>query len=132
MRGGVATGRQRVELREELLRAIRAKAAAIDSSVLAGKLEAAKVPYGIVNDMAAVFEQPRAQRLLLEGCCDDRAVRGVRTLALGGDAVNLVQQTPPPHLNQHADAILNGMLAYDGTAVARLARAGVFGAETSI
>ena len=62
----------------------------------------------------------------------DRAVRGVRTLALGGDAVNLGQQTPPPHLNQHADAILNGMLAYDGTAVARLARAGVFGAETSI
>ena len=124
-------GRQRVELREELLHAIRAKAAAIDSAVLAGKLEAAKVHYGIVNDMATVSEQPGAQRLLLlEGCCDDRAVRGVRTLALGGDAVNLVQLTPP-HLNQHADAILNGMLASDGTAVARLARAGVFGAETS-
>ena len=49
-----ATGQQRVERRTELLDRIRAQAAKIESDELARRFEAAKVPYGFVNDMAAV------------------------------------------------------------------------------
>ena len=122
-----ATGQQRVERREELLSKIRARAATIDSPELASGLDGAKVPYGYVNDMAAVFEQAGAKRLLLTGERDGSQLRGVRTLALGGNASELANPAPPPHLHQHAECILNEFLGYEPTDVKRLAAAGAFG-----
>jgi crotonobetainyl-CoA:carnitine CoA-transferase CaiB-like acyl-CoA transferase len=119
-----ATGQQRVQRREELLDRIRAAAARLDSGVLAERLRQAKVPFGFVNDMAAVFAEPGAQRLMVEVETDGRTLRGVRSLAIGGDVVELAAPRPPPHLNEHAEEILEGLLGYDTQAIAALARAG--------
>lgn len=123
-----ATGQLRVQHREELLARIRQQAATMNSSDLAENLEKAHVPYGFVNDMAAVFAHHGAQRLLLHGRKrDGDDVTGVRTFAIGGDAVKLHTPAPPPHFNQHAPAILNDLLGYDRSAIARLTRSGAFG-----
>ena len=122
-----ATGQQRVEQREALLAAIRARAAALPSATLAARLAAAKVPFGFVNDMAAVFEQPGARELLIAGECDGRRLQGVRTLAIGGNAVSLHTPAPPPHFDQHRDAILREFLGWSGAEIERLEAAGAFG-----
>jgi len=122
-----ATGQQRVQGREALLGHIRARAAEFASADLAARLGTAKVPFGFVNDMAAVFREPGAQQLLLEGECDGRPLTGVRTLAIGGNAAALSTPQPPPHFNQHADAILGELLGHDAASVAALAAAGAFG-----
>ena len=125
-----ATGQQRVERREELLSKIRARAATMDSAELASELDSAKVPYGFVNDMAAVFEQAGAMRLLLTGERDGRQLRGVRTLALGGNASEWVDPAPPPHFHPHARSILDEFLGYEATDIERLSAAGAFGPAT--
>ncbi|MGR8918400.1 MAG: CaiB/BaiF CoA transferase family protein [Gammaproteobacteria bacterium] len=122
-----ANGQQRVKNRGELLERIRALAAGIDGDDLAARLEAAKVPFGFVNDMAAVFELPGAQRLLLEGEVDARPIKGVRTLAVAGDAARQVTPAPPPHFDQHRDLVLREVLDYDDDRAAALAAAGAFG-----
>ena len=121
-----AAGQQRVERRTELLKQIRLHAAKIASDELARRFEAAKVPYGFVNDMAAVFERPGARRLLLESECDGRLLRGVRTLALGGDAAVLSTPAPPPHFHQHAESVLRDFLGYEPEDIERLGAAGAF------
>lgn len=122
-----ATGQQRVEHRDALLATLRAHVATLDSADFAARLTAAKVPYGFVNDMAAVFEQPGARALLLEGESDGRPIAGVRTLAIGGNAVDLANPAPPPHFNAHAAAVLGDLLGYDEADLARVRRAGAFG-----
>jgi len=122
-----ATTQLRVARRDELLARIRARAAELTADELAIRLERAKVPYGFVNDMAAVFAQPAASRLILEGEREGRRLRGVRTLALGGDAVALNTPAPPPHLDQHRTDILHGFLGLDPAAVESLAARGAFG-----
>lgn len=122
-----ATGQHRVERRDQLLDKIRARAATVDSSQLARVLDKAKVPYGFVNDMAAVFEQAGAKRLLLTGERDGRTLRGVRTLTLGGDAGELADPAPPPHLHQHGESILNDFLGYAAADIERFRAAGAFG-----
>ena len=122
-----ATAQQRVARRDDLLRAIRARAAEFDGAELARRLEAAKVPYGFVNDMAAVFAQPGAQRLLLEAEQDGRRLRGVRSLAIGGDAAPRATPAAPPHFDQHREAILRDFLGLPPPEIARLTAAGAFG-----
>ncbi|MCB1746950.1 MAG: CoA transferase [Gammaproteobacteria bacterium] len=122
-----ATGQLRVRNRDRLLARIRDQAATLASADLAARLIAAKVPFGFVNDMAAVFEQAGARRLLLEAAQDGRPLRGVRTLAFGGDAVSTVTPTPPPHFDQHAETILGGLLGLDRDAIAARRAAGAFG-----
>lgn len=122
-----ATAQQRVARRDTLLAHIRARAAELSGAELAARLEAAKVPFGFVNDMAAVFAQPGAQRLLLHGELDGRPLRGVRTLAIGGDAARCVLPAPPPHFDQHRDALLSGFLGLAAADIARLAAGGAFG-----
>lgn len=121
------TGQQRVARRDQLLGSIRAKAASMSSQTVAKALEDAKVPYGFVNDMAAVFEQPGAQALLVEAEVDGRPLRGVRSVAISGTAVHLTTPSAPPHLNAHAAAILHGFLGYDLARIDTARRAGAFG-----
>lgn len=119
-----ATGQQRVRHREALLTRIRGRAAQLDSADLAERLRSARVPFGFVNDMAAVFAEPGAQRLMLEGEQDGRTLRGVRSLAIGGDVVTTHELSAPPHLNQHAPEILQNLLGYDAEAIAALVASG--------
>ncbi|MGE0485581.1 MAG: CaiB/BaiF CoA transferase family protein [Gammaproteobacteria bacterium] len=125
-----ATGQARVRRRDELLGHIRRQAATLPAADLAGRLTAAKVPFGFVNDMAQVFEQPGAQRLLLSAERDGRPLRGVRTLAFGGNAATTVTPAPPPHFDEHAEAILGQLLGLDPAAIAARRAAGAFGPPT--
>ena len=120
-----ASGQQRVRNRDALLGEIRTAAATLPAAALAERLTAAKVPFGYVNDMAAVFAQPGGDRLLLG---TPGGVAGVRSLAIGGNVTAaLPQPSPPPHLNQHQHDILTDLLALDPKEQARLAAEGAFG-----
>ncbi|MBI4696016.1 MAG: CoA transferase [Gammaproteobacteria bacterium] len=121
------TARQRVAKREELLGRIRAKTNTMTSAELAQALNESKVPYGFVNDMAAVFEQAGAQALLMQGERLGKPIRGVRSCAFTGDAGRRVLPLPPPHLHEHARTILRVHLRYDEAKCDALAGAGVFG-----
>lgn len=122
-----ATGQKRVRNRESLLERIRAQASCYDAEVLAARLEAAKVPFGYVNDMAAVFEQPGTRRLVLEDDDGKQILRGVRTLAFTGDAAEVVTPSAPPHLGEHGRDILEHLLELDAATIASLERQGAFG-----
>jgi hypothetical protein len=65
-------------------------------------MRARKVPFGFVNDMARVFEQPVARAQ----CFADG--RGVRTVALSGDVEGRRDLSAPPSL----DADRAGVLAW--------------------
>ncbi len=122
------TPRQRVARRPELLARIRARTSQIDSADLARRLAQATVPFGFVNDMAAVFEQPAARAMVLEGTVDGAPIRGVRSCAITGTAATPVRPAAPPHLHQHARDVLGGLLGYDDDGIAVLQRDGAFGA----
>lgn len=126
-----ASGQQRVARRDELLGAIRARAATLSAAALAARLEAAKVPYGFVNDMAQVFAQPQAARLLLEAEQDGRRLRGVRTLAIGGTAATLANPGPPPHFDADRPRVLAELLGWSPAQIANADAAGAFGAPAA-
>ena len=67
-------------------------------------MRARKVPFGFVNDMAAVFEQPAAaaQRF------DDG--RGVRSVALSGHIEGRRDLSAPPGLDADREAVLAWLL----------------------
>ncbi len=94
-----ATNAVRVENRVALNELLRRQFAGLASDVIEPKLRTAKVPFGFVNDMQQVFEQPESRRQLLS----DGA--GVRTVALDGDIEGRRAIGPPPHLDQHGKAI---------------------------
>lgn len=121
------TTRQRVARRDELLSRIRARTSQMSSAELADALGRAMVPYGYVNDMAAVFEQPGAQALLMQGVANGRTLRGVHSAAFTGDAATICDPLPPPSLHAHAGTLLREFLGYDAARVARLDTAGAFG-----
>lgn len=122
------TPRQRVARREDLLARIRARTSRMQSGELAAALGAAMVPYGFVNDMAAVFEQPGAQALLMHGAANGHALRGVHSCAFSGTAATIVDPAPPPSLHEHAGTVLRDFLGYDEAAIAGMANGGAFGA----
>lgn len=125
-----ATGQLRVERREDLLRVIRRRTKQLESEALTSKLNKAKIPYGFVNDMAEVFEQPGAKRLLLTGKSDNHPITGVRTLVFDGNAADFANPSPPPHLHQHAGEILQQLLGYGPEQVEDLKISGAFGDAT--
>ncbi len=122
------TPRQRVARREDLLARIRSRTSRMQSAELAAALGHAKVPYGFVNDMAAVFEQPGAQALVMNGVANGHALRGVHSCAFSGTAATIVEPLPPPSLHEHAGPVLREFLGYDEAAIAGMARGGAFGA----
>lgn len=122
------TARQRVARREELLARVRARTAQMTSAALADALNRAGVPYGFVNDMAAVFEQPGARALLMEGSANGHPLRGVHSCAFSGDAAAIVTPLPPPSLHEHAGPLLRDFLGYDAARIADLTQGGAFGA----
>jgi len=75
---------------------------------LLAKLSQASVPAGAVRRMNEVFEQPLAQTILHQGHLDDgRAMRGVRAISFTlPDGLEPKPLTPPPHLDEHRNEIL--------------------------
>jgi crotonobetainyl-CoA:carnitine CoA-transferase CaiB-like acyl-CoA transferase len=128
-----ATGQLRVRHREALLARIRTTTEHMTGDELAAKLTAAKVPFGFVNDMAAVFAQTGARELLMHGRVHDgRDVRGVHSLIVEGDAVTLGVPSPPPGLNEHARPVLGDLLGHTRTEIAEMQARGAFGSLDSL
>lgn len=122
-------GQLRVQNREQLLDTIRKRAKCMSSQELSERLLKAKVPFGFVNDMAAVFDQTAAQRLLFAATKDGETYRGVRSLALGGTVFEAKELAPPPHLNEHEPLILEQLLGYDAAKISQLRSIGAVGVE---
>ena len=127
------TGQLRVINREVLVAMIRTKTEQLTGAELAARLIAAKVPFGFVNDMAAVFDQPGAAALILEGTAHDGTkLRGVRSLVIGGDAAQLHQPSVPPGLNEHVHSVLAELIGYSREEIAVLQAQGAFGSLDSL
>ena len=89
----------RVEHRAALNAVLAERIAGLDATVLADALGERSVPFGFVNDIARVFEQPESRRQLFRS-------DGLRSVALQGDFGQPLELAPPPHLNEHGEEIL--------------------------
>ncbi len=92
--------------------------AQIPSTTLAAALLARKVPFGFINDMRAVFEQPAAQAQVF----DDGA--GLRSIALSGDIEGRASLGPAPRLNEQGQQILEELGLEEGDRAALVADGG--------
>ena len=95
-----ATNQARVVNRVALIGLLSEKLAETNGAALADSMRREKVPFGSVNDMRAVFEQPESRRQLFE------SGKGLRTLSLTGSFEGRRDLSPPPHLDQHRQEIL--------------------------
>jgi crotonobetainyl-CoA:carnitine CoA-transferase CaiB-like acyl-CoA transferase len=90
------------------------------SSFMSG-LQGARIPAGIIQNLAQVFEMPAAGRLLL----DSADLRGVRTY-VGPTFLHQERHLlPPPRTGQHSHEILKETLSYNVQTVAELLVQGV-------
>ena len=90
----------RVANRDVLNDLLAARIAERSAAAVAVALQADKVPFGFVNNMAEVFAAPEAAGQLFA------AGGGVRTVALQGDFAGSDSLAPPPHLDEHRAEIL--------------------------
>lgn len=96
-----ATNYQRVQQRETVKAWIAQAIATWSRDDLMMALKARRVPAGAVNDLAAAWQQPQAQPLLLHG--DD--VAGLRSFVAGHQAFPAIDLSDPPHFDEHGAAI---------------------------
>ena len=96
---------ERVRNRVQLNALLAERVASLDATDIEAEMRARKVPFGFVNDMAAVFEQPAAaaQRF------DDG--RGVRSVALVGHIEGRRDLSAPPGLDADREAVLAWLAA---------------------
>ena len=102
-----ASNQARVVHRDALNRQLQARIGEIDRSPLMQALERRKVPFGQVNDMQEVFQQPQSKALLLEGVAGDISIRGVRSAVWDGDIAPDRALSPPPTLDQHSQQVID-------------------------
>jgi len=98
-----ATNEQRVENREALDRVLEARFAHYDTESLLDALNGHNIPAGIVRDIPAVFEQPTAQRMVLESAAGPAGLRQTAFPHPDGDAPSLAS---PPYYAGHTGPIL--------------------------
>jgi crotonobetainyl-CoA:carnitine CoA-transferase CaiB-like acyl-CoA transferase len=95
-----ANNAERVKNREALNGLLAERIRMLPASEVEAEMRSGKVPFGFVNDMAQVFEQPGARSQCFDGG------RGVRSVALTGDIEGRRDLTPPPHLDADRAAVL--------------------------
>ena len=102
-----ATNADRVENRQTLNQLLAERVRTFDADQIEGEMRARKVPFGFVNDMAAVFEQPAANaQRFADG-------RGVRSVALYGDIEGLSDLSVPPALDADRQEVLDWLAAIE-------------------
>jgi crotonobetainyl-CoA:carnitine CoA-transferase CaiB-like acyl-CoA transferase len=102
----------------------------LTSEEAAARLQDAGVPFGFVNDMAAVFSQPGADRTLMSApapVTGESAIKGVRTFVAEG-ITRRTSPSPPPSYNAHGRAILEE-LGYQKRQLDALVTQGVWPGE---
>ncbi|MEE2775682.1 MAG: CaiB/BaiF CoA-transferase family protein [Acidobacteriota bacterium] len=95
-----STNQARVTHRDALNERLRERLGQLSGRELAEKMRRAKVPFGFVNDMEAVFAQPQSRRQLFAGG------RGLRSISIGGTIEGRGKLSPPPRLDEHRAEIL--------------------------
>ncbi len=100
-----ATNAERVKHRDALNGILAERIRTLPAAEVEAGMRDRKVPFGFVNDMARVFEQPGAR----DQCFDDG--RGVRTVALTGDIEGRRDLSAPPHLDADRAAVLSWLEA---------------------
>ncbi|HEX7036280.1 MAG TPA: CaiB/BaiF CoA-transferase family protein [Pseudomonadales bacterium] len=115
----------RQALRDELERAF----AALDGTEAARRLGAAGVPFGFVNDMAAVFQQPTVRQRLLQAAVPGAGtLQGVPTFVADGFAAGA--PSAPPPFNAHGRQILRE-LGYGDERLRELIEQGAWPGDTN-
>ena len=102
-----ATNADRVENRQALNQLLAERVHDLDADQIEGEMRARKVPFGLVNDMAAVFEQPAANAQRFANG------RGVRSVALAGDIEGLSDLSVPPALDADRQEVLDWLAAVE-------------------
>jgi len=98
-----ATNHQRVQQREAVHAWLSPLIADWSRDDLLPALQQENVPAGAVNDMATAWQQAAAQGLRLQS----RGVNGVRGFVAQGGSIPPLDLAPPPHLDQHGEALRN-------------------------
>jgi len=102
-----ASNADRVRNRQALNELLAARIRTLDAARIEAEMRARKVPFGFVNDMAAVFEQPAASAQRFEDG------RGVRTVALTGHIEGRADLSAPPGLDADRAAVLSWLAAVE-------------------
>ena len=113
-----ATNARRVEHREALNRVLETRFSHFGTDEVLDALHEHNVPAGVVRDVPAVFEQPTAQKMILN--TDEEAV-SLRQTAFPHPSGQRSALSPPPHYAQHTEAILRGHLGRSPEQIERLA-----------
>ncbi len=102
-----STNHSRVIHRDELSRQLSKAIRQFDSIELMAKINAYKIPAGVIQNMKEVFEMSEAVELLIS----NNELKGVRNFAskISGFEKPLVDLLPPPHFGEHSDEILSGI-----------------------
>jgi crotonobetainyl-CoA:carnitine CoA-transferase CaiB-like acyl-CoA transferase len=111
----------RVRNREALRPMLADRFAARTSADWLARLDAAQVPCGPVNDVAAAFSQPQAQARGMDMTVDHPVLGPIRQVGVPFklSATPALIRSAPPLLGEHNDEIL-AELGYDSTAIAEL------------
>jgi crotonobetainyl-CoA:carnitine CoA-transferase CaiB-like acyl-CoA transferase len=120
------TNGDRVERRSELRPILAARFATRTTATWLAALDAAEIPAGPINDIAAAFAAPEAVALGMTVEQDHPAWGVIRQAGIpfGLSETPATIRTPPPTLGQDTDAIL-AELGYDAPAIAALRSDGV-------
>jgi crotonobetainyl-CoA:carnitine CoA-transferase CaiB-like acyl-CoA transferase len=98
-----ATNARRVEHREALTRVLDDRFAHLETEPLLNALHNRNIPAGIVNDVPAVFDQPTAQKMVLDR---EEGPAGLRQTAFPHPDDDAPSLAPPPHYAEHTSSIL--------------------------
>ena len=95
----------RVIHRDELTTFLSQAIHQFDSNELMAKINAQKIPAGIIQNMKEVFEMNEAQEVLIKS----KELTGVKTFAtkMTGNWQPVTDLLPPPHFGEHTNEILN-------------------------
>ena len=96
------TNQKRVENREQLNIQLQKEFNLFYCDELLNKINHAKIPAGVIQNLKQVFEMPEAKDLLISS--DE--LRGVRTFVGTAGRTSLL---PPPHLGEHTTEILSAI-----------------------
>jgi crotonobetainyl-CoA:carnitine CoA-transferase CaiB-like acyl-CoA transferase len=117
-----ATNEQRVAHRDALTRVLEDRFAHFDTEPLLDAFKKRNVPAGVVNDVPAVFEQPTAQKMVLNPENDSAGLRQTAFPHPDDDAPSLA---PPPHYAEHTTTILRDHLGHSPERINALRERGV-------
>ncbi|MDH4095525.1 MAG: CoA transferase [Betaproteobacteria bacterium] len=119
-----ATNASRVAHREEVMALLTPAVAKLTRAELIGKLDAADVPVGPVNDVAEVLADPQVRARGMVGSFDYPGVGEFKALALPYKFLGWDDPAigAPPALGEHTEAILKERLGYSDERIAALRR----------